>query len=195
MDKVKKISFIQSCIGEECYKNFKFYAFIYVPIASVVLFTIIVLTHFKHNIELSNILNAITGTTVLFIVYIFGVVFLLDYQVDIVLKEDAYGKEKTRNSYPLSYYYTIFWDIILVILAICAIHYSDLYRKHYTFECESFYVNENKGIYHIDNNCEEFEYTTRMKGYEIIENGYSICGLCKEWAIEMEYINTDELRY
>lgn len=159
------------------------------------LFTIIILTHFQYNTELSNFINAVTGTSLLFIAYILGVVFLLDYQVDLELTEERNGMDSVHYSYPLSYYYTAFWGIILIILAIGAIHYSDLYRKQYAFECGSFYVDENRGIYHINDCCEEFEYTTEMKGYEIIKSGYRVCKLCREWAREMESMNTDELRY
>ncbi len=61
----------------------------------------------------------------------------------------------------------------------------------YAFECSTFLVDHEKGVYHLDcnNDCEvasEASDLEKMKGYQIDES-YVFCDWCKEWAENAEY--------
>jgi len=187
-------SFIKSILGTNTYAEFKGYAKKYIPIATIVLVILLVLTYFFHWGFLSSILNLITGTSLIFIAYILGVVLLLDFGVDVELEETWNGSYRMPEAKPEGYNNTKVWGIVLIILVIGAIYFSNKYRKHYAFECETFLVDENNGIYHLeDGNDEEvMEYTTKMKGYEVVKLGYTFCESCKEWEEEAEEIYESE---
>ena len=182
-------SFIKDILGKNTYNEFKVYAKQYIPIATVVLIVVLALTYFFHWWLLSRILSIITGTSLIFIVYIIGVVLFLDYGVEVELEETWNGGYKMPDNRPFNYKYgTKLWGITLIVLAIAAIYISHKYRTYYAFECETFLVDENTGIYHLEygHDDEEIRYTTKMMGYEIEENGYSFCESCKEWLEEAE---------
>ena len=114
----------------------------------------------------------------------------LDKEIDVVLERDWNG-DYTLPQKNQGYTKTKVIGIILIILGISSIYFSDRYRKHYAFECETFLVDEHKGIYHLNgynDDCDEIEdsYLVPLKGYEIERQGYSFCPSCEQWA-EDEY--------
>lgn len=187
-------TFLKNIIGRNIYNELKRDAKQCIPVATVVLIVVLVLTYFFHWKILSWILNLITGTSLIFIAYIIGIVLLLDFGVNVKMTRSWDGSYKMPNSKPFKYHLTKFWEIILVVLAIAAIYFSNKYRRHYAFECETFLVDENSGIYHLEegNDDEECNYTTKMKGYEIEELGYSFCESCKDWVEEAEEVYESE---
>ena len=72
-------------------------------------------------------------------------------------------------------------------------YFSNKYRKHYSFQCEKFRVDEAKGIYHFNEDihkCKESKNATKivlMKGYEVEKNEYTFCTECEEWAEDAEF--------
>lgn len=187
-------TFLKNIIGRNIYNELKRDTKRYIPVATLVLVVVLVLTHFFHWKILSWILNLITGTSLVFIAYIIGVVLLLDFGVNVKVTKSWDGSYKMPDNKPFKYHLTKFWEIILVVLAIATIYFSNKYRRHYAFECETFLVDENSGIYHLaeGNDDEECNYTTEMKGYEIEELGYSFCESCKDWVEEAEEVYESE---
>ena len=82
------------------------------------------------------------------------------------------------------------WGLFLLILGIAAIYYSNRYRNHYDFECESFLVDEKAGIYHLDWETEcvetvDTEYIKKMKGYQL-DPSFKFCEDCQIVLEDME---------
>ena len=194
---IVKYSFLSDIIGINTYYELKWYAKRNIPVATIVLVMVLVLTFFFHWVFLSLILSLITGTSLIFIAYVFGVILLLDYGVEMEIEEIWNGGYIMPEEKPNGYNATKLWGITLIVLAIAAIYFSNEYRKHYAFECETFLVDEYSGIYHLEDghDDEDFNYTTKMKGYEIEELGYSLCESCKEWAEEAEEFYEAERHY
>lgn len=187
---MEKESFIKDIMGRNTYDEFKGIAKLCVPPATIILVTVIVLTHFFHWKFLSLVLNFITGTSLIFLAYIIGVVLLLDFGVDVWHEQSRDGSDRILRTIFGGYKITVVWAVLLVVLAIAAVYYSNKYRNHYSFECATFLVDEQKGIYHLkgyNTDCEEIEDRTRlvrMQGYEIEENNYTYCISCEEWEGE-----------
>lgn len=67
---------------------------------------------------------------------------------------------------------TRIWGICLICFGIAAVYFTNEYRHRYSFECDTFWVDKQKGIYHLDfdNDCsiaEDATSLTKMKGFEI----------------------------
>jgi hypothetical protein len=126
----------------------------------------------------------------LFIGYIFALIILLDIEVDVEEEEKKYLEGVKKKNKPFKYKLTIVWGGVLLILGIVAIYYSNKYRNHYAFECETYLVDEEAGIYHIDwdLDCGAFddvEYLEPMKGYQI-NKSFKFCENCEEMLDEAE---------
>ena len=190
---VVKKSFLSNLLGRNTYDTFKGYAKIIVPIGTGILAILFTLTFFVHWKFISSLLNLVTGTSLLFIAYIGVIILLLDFEVDVEEPERSYyWEEPVKVKSSREYKFTIVWGVLLMILGVAAIFFSNNYRKHYSFECSTFLVDENTGIYHLDydNDCEyaaDADNLTRMKGYEIeSETSCTLCEWCEEWAEDAE---------
>ncbi len=191
---VETFSFIKKILGQNTYEEYRGYARQYIPVATVVLIVVLALTYFFHWWFLSRILNILTGTSLIFIAYIIGVVLLLDYGVEVEMEEAWNGRYKLPDKMPFKYNATKLWGGTLVVLAIAAVYFSNEYRTSYAFECETFLVDENAGIYHIENvHDEPISYTCRMMGYEIKEHEYSFCESCRDWLEDAEEYYDSEM--
>lgn len=188
-------SFIKRNIGENTYNDIKQKTRIWIPIASCILGIIILLSFFFHWEALSVIIDLTTGTSLLFIIYIIGLIILLNRDVYFVIKHtdarfDQYGRFELPNTKPKGYTKTVIIAVILIIAGILSIYYSNMYRKHYVFECKTFIVDYDNGIFHLDcdNGCEYANSSYHleiMKGYQIDDN-YTFCEWCEDWADEVE---------
>lgn len=184
----RSYSYIKKLIGSHNYEEFRGYAKKYIPIATIILVVLLVLSQFVHWGIVSWLLNLALGTSLFFIAYVLGVILLLDFGVDVEMKEDWKGRLSLPEIMPSNFKNTIIWAYTLLILGIAAIYYSNKYRKNYAFECQTFLVDENRGIYHLEDGDDEedMEYTTEMKGYELEDYNYTFCESCREWVEEME---------
>lgn len=184
----RSYSYIKKLIGSQNYEEFRGYAKKYIPIATIILVVLLVLSQFVHWGIVSWLLNLALGTSLFFIAYVLGVILLLDFGVDVEMKEDWKGRLSLPEIMPSNFKNTIIWAYTLLILGIATIYYSNKYRKNYAFECQTFLVDENRGIYHLEDGDDEedMEYTTEMKGYELEDYNYTICESCREWVEEME---------
>lgn len=185
---IRSYSYIKKLIGERTYEDFRGYARTCIPIATIILVLLLILSQFVHWGIVSWLLNLALGTSLIFIVYVLGMILLLDFGVDVEMKEDWNGKLSLPEVMPSNYKNTIIWAYTLLVLGVTAIYFSNKYRKNYAFECQTFLVDENRGIYHLedDNDEEDMEYTTEMKGYELEDYNYTFCESCREWVEEME---------
>lgn len=185
---IRSYSYIKKLLGDRTYEEFRGYAKTNIPIATIILVVLLVISQFVHWRIVSCLLNLALGTSLIFIAYILGVILLLDFGVDVEMKEDWDGRLSLPEVMPSNFKNTIIWAYTLLILGIAAIYFSNKYRKNYSFECQTFLVDENRGIYHLEdgNDDEDREYTTEMKGYELENYNYTFCESCREWVEEME---------
>ncbi len=189
---IDSYSFLKNILGRNTYNEFKEYAKVVVPIGTCVLVVLVGLSMIVHWNFVSSLLSLVTGTSLLFIAYVVGVVLLLDRGVDVVLEKDWNGCYNFPTTKPQGYKRTVVWGIFLICIGIGSIYATNKYRKHYAFECDSFLVDENKGIYHLDgynDDCDEIDDSydlIRMKGFEIEEKGYTFCASCEIWVEEAE---------
>ena len=186
------------------------YAKIIVAIGTCIIGILYSLSHFFYWEFLSKLLSLFTGTSIIFICYIIALILVLT--IDVTMKEPKqeskeeskeddsdgieydYWSNKKKQSKPsfnnLADRLAEIWMFVLIVLGIVAVYYSNLYRKNYAFECSTFLVDQNAGIYHLDchNKCEDaaqaFE-LEKMKGFQI-DDSYTFCEWCKEWAEDAE---------
>lgn len=194
---IRSYSYIKKLLGDQNYEKFRGYAKTYIPITTIILVVLLVISQFVHWRAVSWLLNLALGTSLIFIAYILGVILLLDFGVDVEMKEDWDGRLSLPEVMPSNFKSTIIWTYTLLILGIAAIYFSNKYRKNYSFECQTFLVDENRGIYHLEdgNDDEDREYTTEMKGYVLENYNYTFCESCRERVEEMESENTAERYY
>lgn len=185
---IRKQSFLSNIVGKETYDEYKAYARLIVALGTCVLVLLFLLSLFFHWKFVSNILELVTGTSLLFLVYVASLVLVLDYEVEI--------DEDIKKSKSPSYIMTAVWSIVLVALCVSAIYFSNKYRKNYTFECTTFLVDHQSRTYHIIdryNDCEaaKGDDLEKMKGYDISKT-YMLCRDCEIW---LEDSDDDTMRY
>lgn len=185
-----KQSFLSNILGKNTYDEYKGYSKLVIAIGTCVLLLLLALSNFVYWGFVSSLLNFVTGTSLLFIAYVAAFIILLDIQVDVEEPERNYWSQNVKSKKPITYNLTIAWEVLLVILGIAAIYFSNNYRKQYAFECETFLVDGTSGIYHLDyNDCEVAEEAMNlkeMKGYEIEDLNCTFCDWCKEWLEDAE---------
>lgn len=178
-----KQSFLSNIIGRNTYNEFKGYAKVIMAIGTCILAIVLLLSLFFHWSFISSLLSLVTGTSLLFIAYIAALVLVLDIEVDV--------DEPEKKPKPAAYKLTIVWGVVLVALGISAIYFSDKYLKRYAFECDTFLVDHQARIYHLDwdNDCKvatESGNLETMQGYQI-DKSYTLCKWCEDWAEDAEY--------
>lgn len=181
---IVKQSFLSNIIGRKTYDEYKSYAMIVLVIGTCVIAVVLLLSFFFHWGIIRSLLNGLTGTSLLFIAYVAAIVLALDIEVEID------EPEMNKKPKPFSYKLTIVWGVLLIALGIGVVYFSNKYRKHYAFECNTFLVDHQAGIYHLDwnNDCEiaaETEDLVKMQGYQI-DKSYTLCEWCEEWAEDAE---------
>ncbi|MCR5140756.1 MAG: hypothetical protein K6B45_11425 [Bacteroidaceae bacterium] len=188
-----KKSFLSNLLGRNTYYEFKGYAIIIVFFGTCILAILFGLSLIFHYKFISNILNLFTGTSILFGVYVGALILLLDFEVDVEEKESPYLGNPKKVKKTTMYNLTIFWGVLLLLLGVAAIHFSNQYSKRYAFECSFFLVDEQAGIYHINykNGCKvakEAYDLKKIKGYKI-DKSFTLCKWCDQWAedVESEY--------
>ena len=198
MAKVKQ-SFISNLlcdyVDRDDYDKFKGYAKKIIAIGTCVLTVILLLSFFFHSSFISSLLNLVTGTSVLFILYIATIVIALDIEVEVDVPERSDWHQTKIKPKSIAYRLTFVWGTLLIAFGIAAIYFSNQYRKHYAFECDTFLVDHQRGIYHLDwdNDCEEAaesEDLIKMKGYEI-DKSYIFCDWCKDFVEDAEQVGLE----
>ena len=179
---IQKQSFLSKMLGG-AYSDLRGIAIWVSLIGSGILIVLYALSYFFYSGIISWFLNLTSGTSLLFIGYIAAIIVLADIRVEVDEPENHWHHEK-KEPKPFKYKLTIVWGVILLALGIVAIYYTNRYRNHYAFECETFLVDEKDGIYHLDWNsdcsiAEEAECLDEMQGYQI-EKTFKFCEECQE---------------
>lgn len=183
-----KISFLSSWLGENTYNEFKEMAPVVVGIGSCVLGVLFALSQYFHWGWVSSLLNMATGYSLLFIVYLLGIMLLLDIEVkmDAVYYKDWLEEKHVRYEKPTRYAFTVAWNIVLILAGIAAMYYSNQYKKEYSFECSTVGIEEGRDTYHLFKDCDNIHGNVyKVKGYEAKEKGAQLCRTCK--SIEEDY--------
>lgn len=194
--KIDNMSFLKKLIGRDAYDQGLDIAEVIIPIATVTLVIVFTLTFFVHWSILSAVLNLITGTSIIFVAYLIGVILLLDRGVPVELSGDHVYGYKFPEKMPPGYSKTKIRGITMIFLAAIAVYISNRYRKYYAFECTTFLVDTDTHTYHLEKckYAKEAFRLSEMKGYEVDENNYSSCELCREQAEEARATyNSDRL--
>ena len=181
----KEQSFLSNLLGEETYENWIGYARIIIAVGTIILLVLLGLSFLFHSSIISFLLKLVTGTSLLFIAYVAMWVLLLDIKVDVDEPEVHSWETPKEHAKPLAYKLSALWTVVLIILGIMAIYFSNKYRELYAFECDTFYVDKQAHLYHLDwTECETSERAgnlEEMQGNQIPDN-YSLCEQCKEIA-------------
>lgn len=180
---IQKQSFLSNMLGD-AYSSLKGVAIWVFLIGTGILIILYVLSSLFHVGIISSLLNLTSGTSLLFIGYIAAIIVLADKRVE-VYEPEYYLHNEVKEPKPFKYKLTIVWGIILLVLGIVAIYYSNRYRNHYSFECETFWVDEKAGIYHLDWNddcsiAENAESLNEMQGYQI-DKAFKFCEECQDF--------------
>lgn len=186
---LREESFLSNFLGEESYEDWVDNARIVIAVGTIILLVFLGLSFLFHSNIVSYLLKLVTGTSLLFIAYVAMWVLVLDIRVDVDESEE-YGWERPKKSHkPIAYKLSALWTVVLIILGIVAIYYSNKYRKQYAFECDTFFVDKQTYLYHLDwTECETSGHAENLEevhGYQIPVN-YSICEECKEIAEEVD---------
>ena len=190
MATVKK-SFLSNIIGKNLYDELKDYAKPIFLIGTVILVLLFLLSFFVHWRFVSRMLNLVSGTSLLFIVYVAASILFLDKEVEVEGSFCYYGYDSNQMPKTRSFKLTIVWSVVLLLVGLSAIFFSNRYRKQYSFDCSTILVDQSAGIYHLEwiDDCEvaaDSDGLVEMKGYEIKGRGYKICDWCKEYAEDVE---------
>jgi len=188
---IRKQSFISNILGKNDHSELKEIAKLVSLVGTVILIVLYVLSHFLYSDIVRYFIELTNGTSLLFIGYVLSLILFLDIEVDIDEPEQENCKEIAKTRKPFKYKLTIIWGIVLIGLGIAAIYYSEKYRNQYTFECESYLVDEKAGIYHLDwgVDCgftDEAEILVEMKGFQIPKS-FKFCEGCEEMLKEAEF--------
>lgn len=187
---IVKKSFLSNIVGRNTYDDFKGLAKPIIAIGTCVLAILYPLSIFFHWGFISGLLNLLTGTSLLFVAYIAALVLTLDIEVDVDDPEPSYWEEPEIKPNPIAYKLTIVWGVVLIALGISAVYFSNKYRKNYAFECNTFLVDSQARLYHLNcnNDCEVAAVAAdleKKKGYQIDES-YEFCDWCAEWLEDAE---------
>ena len=187
---IVKQSYLSNLIGENNYEEYSDFAKKIVGIGCAILVVLFTLSQFFHSGIINYLLKLTTGTSLLFIVYVAACILLLDIRVEVEKPEQECWEEKKEISKPMKYKLTIVWGIVLVMMGIAAIYFSNKYKNQYDFECTTFLVDHKAHVYHLDwnDNCGNAENADELKemyGYEI-DDTYSFCKGCKEYEEDLE---------
>lgn len=193
MEEYGKTSFLKE-LAPDAYRflsGLKPIALIY----ALVLGLMIVLSLFLQWGFIKFFLDSLMGWTLLSIPFIGVVIVVLDKEFRVSQSELT-----TKNHHQMRQYkFSKIWGIGLCMAGIGALYGSSVYKNFYAFQCQDFYLEKERGIYPILDNCkyidrnrnyeeEEGPVLVKVSGKEIIDD-YSIselCVACEEWAEDAE---------
>ncbi len=180
---VEKQSFLSNMLSDDTYEEWTENARIIITVGSLVLAFLYALSHFFHSGIVNYLLKLTTGMSLLFIAYTAMWVLLLDIRVNVDVPETKSWEKPKEVPKPLTYKLSTLWTVVLIVLGIIAIYFSNKYCKQYDFECDTFLVDKQSRLYHLEwTECESAgnaESLDKMKGYQI-GAGFSLCEECKE---------------
>lgn len=167
------------------------YALIYV----VVLAIAILLSLFFQWSIVKFFIDCMMGWTLLSIPFMGVLIVAFDKEINLPQKEKWDSSVPKPKAYKLS----MIWGCFLIGIGLVTLYFSNQYKKYYAFQCQTFYLEQPTGIYHLRDRCEyigqneeensEGISVSEVKGFDLLDQGYSLCDACREWAedAEMDY--------
>ena len=181
-----KNSFLYQLVNKEIYDeckdgNVQYILLIYFIILSV----LYVLSYFIYWKFLSDLLSAISGTSLFYILFLCCVILKLD--IPYKLKDEntpQYEKINKRH-----HFWSIVWGCFLFCCGILSMYVTEKHADKYEFECSKFTVDLSTGTAHLFDDCDALDGKTdlkTMKGHEVLKQGYTICSECASLFEEYE---------
>lgn len=168
------------------------YALIYV----VVLAIAVLLSLFFQWSIVKFFIDCMMGWTLLSIPFIGVLIVVLDKEINLPQKE----KLVSRSPKPMPYKLSMIWGCFLIGIGLVTLYFSNQYKKYYAFQCQTFYLEQPTAIYHLSDRCEyigldkegksiEGISVAEVKGIDLLNQYYTLCDACREWAedAEMDY--------
>lgn len=191
MDEYRKTSFLMELAPDtyQFLKGLKPIALLY----ALVLAVMIVLSMFFQWGFIKFFIDIMMGWTLLSIPFVSVLIVVLDKEFQVKDYEFDFQSHHKTHFYKLS----STWGIILCLIGLMGLYYSNSYKKYYGFQCQDFYLERVSGVYHIlddceyigvDNNDEPIENPNLIKisGKELLDTDYKLCVACEEWAEDAE---------
>lgn len=197
--KIVKQSFLSNIFRQgRGYEDWKENALFGVAVGTLIIGVFLGVSCLGYFEFVSKWMGALTGTSLPFLLYIWGVVILLDIEVDIDetdFQEIPYVKRRWRDMFKyrirfIKYQLSMIWGVLLIAVAVAAVYYSKKYYEYYSFQCGTFLIDEDKGVYHYSSNwdCEKIgddDDIYEIRGYEMPQD-YELCEYCESWKYDME---------
>ena len=86
--------------------------------------------------------------------------------------------------------------VTLIVLGVGCAYMTNQYKKYYSFQCETFFLDEKNQVYHILEDCKYiYDYEedqlndiklVQVKGVDLMNTSNDLCDACKEWAEDAE---------
>lgn len=190
----RKTSFLAQIApdGYQFLSELKPFALIYAGVLSIV---IVLSLYFKWSL-INFFIDILMGWSILSIPFVGVLIVAVDKEI-LIPKRDFWNPKPIKSK---AYTYSKIWGITLVITGLVVLYYSNQYKKYYAFQCQTFFLEQPQGIYHIKSNCEHIGSDSNderidacelieIKGHDVLDADYELCDACREWAedAEMEY--------
>lgn len=186
----KRTSFLAE-VAPDTYRflsDLKPYTFIYLDILAIAA----ILSLFVQWNIVKFFIDCMMGWTLLSIPFIGTLIVSLDKEINLPIAHRWESSPKKSVSYKLS----MIWGILLIVAGLLTLYFSNQYKKYYAFQCQTFYLEQPSGVYHMRKHCEYIGFTktepienvsiSKVKGIYLLDEDYTLCVACKEWAEEAE---------
>lgn len=183
----KSNSFLKQILGVDTYEGFRYFNNNLFLIYVAVLFVTYVLSFFVYWSIVSKILQLLTGTSLLSVLFLCCLILKLD--IPFTQKEEYTEVDVCYNK--KHYRLTKVWAVFLCLFGILSIYFSERYSDNYDFKSSIVFVDEQSNTYHLFENCEDISDISvlkEMKGHEALELGYELCPECEYLLEEYEDI-------
>ena len=173
------------------------YAFIYLGVLAIA----VLLSLFVQWSIVKFFIDCMMGWTLLSIPFIGVLIVVLDKEIN--LPQDERWDSSTAKS--VTYKLSMVWGIFLIVTGLVTLYLSNQYKNYYAFQCQTFYIEQSTGVYHLRDRCEYMGLTededliegvsiSKVKGVDLLDKDHSLCDACREWAEDAE-MDFDANRY
>ena len=182
-----------SFLAEKAPDTYKFlselkpYTLIYVGVLAI---AILLSLFFQWRI-VKFFIDCMMGWTLLSIPFIGVLIVVLDKEINLPQEE----RWEPVPPKPWSYKFSMVWGIFLILAGLVTLYFSNQYKKYYAFQFQTFYLEHSTAVYHINDDCNyigldeetnENVSISKVKGIDLLDEGYTLCEACKEWAEDAE---------
>lgn len=164
------------------------FAFIYLIILAIVS----LLSLFVQWSIVKFFIDCMMGWTLLSIPFIGVLIVIFDKEINLPITQRWEPSPKKSVSYKLS----MIWGIFLMVAGLVTLYFSNQYKKYYAFQCQTFYLEQPSGVYHLRKRCEYIGFSqegqvenvsiSKVKGIDLLDEDHTLCVACSEWAEDAE---------